>query len=415
MDSRRQMTMLILYASLSAAFLATSSVPTPLYATYRHDWGLNAADTASAFGVYALALLVSLLTLSRISDHVGRKRVVCAAVAVQLLSLAVFVLADGMTWLIAARVLQGLSTGAGISAVGARLVDIDIRRGTIANAAAPPLGSAVGAIAGGLFVAYLPWPKQAVYMAFAVVMVGELVALALVREPVVGRHPGALSSMRPVIRMSAGARPKLVIAIPVLFAIWATSGLFGSLGPQLVKQVSGSSSPVLGALPLAIIGALTPLVVFSSRSRSARESLGRGICGLVGGAVLVVVAALLGSLTMLLVAAAAAGVGFGLGFRGAMELVVPDAAPEDRAGTLAVLYIASYLGFGVPAIAAGVAVIVTGSLTGTLLVYAAVLVLLAVVAAAGLKGQKRTAAPAEQREGAAATHPREPMHSGQGT
>lgn len=46
-----------------------------------------------AFGVYALALLVSLLTFGRISDFVGRKPVVWGAIAVQLVAIVAFLMA----------------------------------------------------------------------------------------------------------------------------------------------------------------------------------------------------------------------------------------------------------------------------------------------------------------------------------
>ena len=61
-------------ASLIVALLASSAAPTPLYAIYQAQWHFTPITTTIVFGVYAMAVLVSLLTLGRLSDHVGRRR-----------------------------------------------------------------------------------------------------------------------------------------------------------------------------------------------------------------------------------------------------------------------------------------------------------------------------------------------------
>jgi predicted MFS family arabinose efflux permease len=94
---------------------------------------------------------------------------------------------------------------------------------------------------------------------------------------------------------------------------------------------------------------------------------------------------LLGQMWLLLAGAVVAGTGFGFGFRGAMDLVLPAVDESERAGTLSLLYIASYLGFGVPAIVAGIVLQSTGNLTATTLGYTVVLALLAATAAGVLR------------------------------
>ena len=48
----------------------------------------------------------------------------------------------------------------------------------------------------------------------------------------------ATASVRPVIKVPEAARRELLAAAPVLFSVWALSGLFGSLGRDLVHQVA---------------------------------------------------------------------------------------------------------------------------------------------------------------------------------
>src|SRR5262245_56270655 len=143
---------LFLLASLVVSLLAASAAPTPLYATYAQEWGLTPVTTTVIFGVYAVAVLASLLTLGRLSDYVGRRPVLLAALAVQVASLVVFTTAGGVGELFAARVIQGLATGAALGAIGAGMLDVDRERGALANALSPGLGTGAGALASALFV-----------------------------------------------------------------------------------------------------------------------------------------------------------------------------------------------------------------------------------------------------------------------
>src|SRR5690242_6091681 len=97
-------------ASLIVALLASSAAPTPLYAIYQAQWHFTPITTTVVFGVYALAVLASLLTLGKLSDHVGRRPVLLTALAVHAGSLVIFATATGEPDLLSARVAQGLPT-----------------------------------------------------------------------------------------------------------------------------------------------------------------------------------------------------------------------------------------------------------------------------------------------------------------
>jgi MFS family permease len=107
------------------ALLASSSAPTPLYPVYQAEWGFSAITTTIVFGVYAIAVLASLLTFGSLSDHVGRRPVLLVALLVQAVTMWVFATAGGVPQLLAARVVQGLATGAAVGAGRAGLLDLD--------------------------------------------------------------------------------------------------------------------------------------------------------------------------------------------------------------------------------------------------------------------------------------------------
>lgn len=97
----------VLAASILITLLAASSAPTPLYPVYQDLWDLSALAVTVIFSAYTLALLAALLTTGTLSEHVGRRPVLLAALLLEAASMAVFAAADGLGALIAARILQG--------------------------------------------------------------------------------------------------------------------------------------------------------------------------------------------------------------------------------------------------------------------------------------------------------------------
>jgi predicted MFS family arabinose efflux permease len=372
-----------LLASLIVSLLAASAAPTPLYAIYQAHWGFTPITTTIVFGVYAVAVLVALLTLGRLSDHVGRRPVLLAALAVQAASLLVFAIATGVPELLAARVIQGLSTGAALGAIGAGMLDIDKERGTLANAAAPGLGTGSGALLSALAVRYLPAPTHLIYLALLGVIAVQAAGVAVMRETVT-RSPGAVGTLVPEIKLPRTVRAHVLTAAPVLFAVWALAGLYAALGPALVRALTGSASEVLGGLSLSVLAAIAVIAVLLLRDATASAVMVTGIVGLVIGVAITLLALTVRSPALFFAGTAVSGVGFGSGFQGAIRTVVPRAAAHERAGVLSLLFVVSYLGLGLPAVAAGFRIVHGGGLVGTARDYGAAVILLALLAAGGL-------------------------------
>jgi MFS family permease len=382
---------LYLLASLIVALLASSSSPTPLYAFYQAEWAFTPITTTVVFGVYALAVLTALLTLGKLSDHLGRKPVLLAAIAVQMVSLVLFATAHGVPELLAARVAQGISTGAALGAIGAGMLDIDRDRGTFANAVSPGLGTGTGALVSALLVRYLPAPTHLVYLVLLGVFALQAVGVALTRETVT-RKPGALATLVPEIKLPRDLRVHAFAAIPTLFAVWALGGLYGALGPALVRTLTGSSSIVLGSLSLTVLTATAVVAVVVLRSTAAHTVLLIALLALIAGVALTLVAVDARSTALFFVATAISGIGFGAGFQGGIRSVVPRAAAHQRSGLLSLLYTVSYLGFGLPAVIAGVLVVHDGGLITTTREYAVAVIVLALGALAALARARRTVA-----------------------
>lgn len=352
-----------LLASISISLLAGSSAPTPLYPIYQAQWGFSPTVITVIFGIYALAVLGSLLVAGRLSDHIGRRPVLAAALAVQALTMVMFATANGLTMLLVARVIQGLATGAALAAVGAGMLDLDKTRGAVANAVAPPLGTASGAIGAGALAQFLPQPTHLVFVLLAAVFVAQLVAVLRMEETTQPKS-GAWASLKPYVRIPVATRSPMLAAVPALVATWALAGFYASLGPAVVKGMLGSQSALIGGLSLFVLAGSGSLAVLFLHRRDAQFLTRTGSSVLIAGVAVALVGLTYGSVVAFFAGTALAGMGFGAAFQGAIRTIVAPAAAHERAGVLSVAFIVSYLAMGLPAIAAGYFVTQQGNLLG---------------------------------------------------
>jgi MFS family permease len=382
-----------LQTSILVFLLAGSIAPTPLYAVYQAVWGFSPITSTVIFGVYAVAVLTALLTLGSVSDYVGRRPVLIAATLAQAVTMTIFASADGVSDLLLARIVQGLSTGAAFGALGAGLLDLNRARGTIANAVGPMTGTGVGALGSSLLIQYLPEPTHLVYLLLAAVFVLQALGVALMPETAV-RKPGALASLKPRLGVPPAVRRPLLLAVPVLVALWALVGFYGALGPTLVRSVTGSTSFVPGGLALFAMAGSAAVTVLLLRDALPRRVMLLGTLALLAGVAVTLAAISRSSVVGLYLGTMLAGVGVGAGFQGALRTVIPLAAPHERTGVLSILYVVSYLAMGVPAVVGGLLVVYGGGVLEAGREYGAAVMVLAALALLGLLWPRRQRRPA---------------------
>lgn len=377
-------------AAMQLTFMAASSAPSPLYALYRQAWGFSALTLTAVFASYAFALLAALLVCGRLSDHLGRRRVIVAALVLEIGSIVLFHQAESVAWLTAARVLQGLATGIATSALSAMLLDLNPQRAAVLNGIAPMLGMAVGALGTAALVQFAPAPTRLVYELLLVLLAVQL-AMALRLPDTQPPRAGAWDSMRPQLGVPAPARAALWRLLPLNTVAWALTGFFLSLGPTLAREVTGQAAPLTGGGLIAALVLPGALVAVPAQRRPAGRMLGIGAVGAVLGLALALAGIFWNAAAALYGGAVLAGFGMGCGFNGMLRTLVPLAPPQQRGALMASFFVCSYLAFAVPAILAGLA---TGwfGLRATALGYGGVLLGLALVALAGLRGLVRAPA-----------------------
>ncbi len=359
LPSGRRRRLFAAVAGVVVLFLAASSVPSPLYVVYQQQWGFSSATLTVVFAVYVLGLLTSLLVVGGLSDHVGRRPVLATALGVQTVAVVLFLLAGNVTMLLVARAVQGVATGAAITAMAATLVDLSPARAGLANAVTPLVGLALGALGCGLLVEYAPAPTRLIYVVLLAGFVVVAIVLALLPETA-SRRPGALASLRPRVGVPPHLRSEVLAIVPVLTASWALGGLYLSLGPSVAASLFGLRSHVVGGLVVTLlcgVGALTAVAVFR---RPPQTLLAPAGALLAVGTVVTLVGLGLDSILMAVAGTVVAGTGFGSASLACFGTLARIASPELRGELMAVAYTVAYLAFSVPAVAAGVATVAVG-------------------------------------------------------
>lgn len=373
-----------LQASITTSCLAGSAAPTPLYSIYQAQWGFSPIVITSIFGIYAAAVLVTLLICGRLSDHIGRRPVLIVATMMQIAAMVALGTADGLSGLMIGRVIQGLSAGAAVAAVGAGLVDINKERGTVANSIAPIMGTATGGLLGGLMVHFLPAPTHLVYLLLGIIFVLQTIGVFLMPETISPRD-GALASLKPQFAVPTNVRARMLLATPALVAAWALAGYYASLAPVLMKRIFGVDPSLAGGIALFTLAASGGVAVLLLHKQHAHRMMTIGSTALLVGVAFVLLALSMHSEPVFFLGTVIAGVGFGSGFQGAIRMVLPQAAPHDRAGVLSVIFVVSYVTMALPAVIAGAVIAHGGGVLPTAREFGIVVMGLATLALAGLR------------------------------
>jgi MFS family permease len=343
------------FAGLSlAAILAGSAAPTPIYRLYQETWALSPLTLTLIFSIYAITLLLSLLTVGSLSDYVGRRPVISAGLFLSAVAMVLFIEADSAGWLIAARAVQGIATGALTSTLGATILDSNREKGAMLNSLMPFFGMAAGALGSSTLVTFAPAPLQLVYIVMLILFVA-LASVVWQMPETASPTRGAWASLKPHIAVPVQARRPLLLISPVNIAAWALGSFYLSLMPSLFRVATGLTSPLLGGSVVAALTLSGAAAVLLARTWPARRTLLVGTATLIPGVAVTLSGVYFEAAPLLLVGTILAGLGMGSSFFGASRKVMPLAELHERAGLLAAFYVESYLAFSLPVILIGIA------------------------------------------------------------
>lgn len=335
---------------------ATVGSTVPLFNVYRAQDGFTNAGISVAVVVYSAATLTTLLVLGRLSNHVGRRPISIASLALLLFGCVLLLNVHGLESLVTGRLLLGLGAGLASSSLTSYIVDTAPARpawlASVASSQTVMLGLAVGAVASGALVQFGPAPRQLVYLVDIAALMFSIALIALSPETV-SRKPGARRSMMPSVRVPARVTHLIPIAAAVLLSTWSVGAFYQAFVPALVENQLHTASPLVLGLVFAAYMAPSafgaPLGSRFAPATAQRLGMGTFLIGMVG----VIAAIGTGALLLFIASTIVAGASQGIAISAVTRGLLSGSTIDDRAPTFSVIYLISYSGATIPALIAG--------------------------------------------------------------
>lgn len=362
----------------AAAFIvliSSSTATSAVFVAYRTQWGLTAGDIGIVFATYVGSLIPVLLTAATLADRFGRLRVIVAGMLLMIAGTVTLMLAHALPLLLVARLFQG--AGAGLAGGTLSSLFTESYRGRFAATSALQAVSAVGLFAGPVITAVAFDFGGGTNRSYLPMLVLGIAILAL--APLLAERPvrnGAVATVETPFS------PEIVwlalrFALPLAFVSWASLSLYLSLVPAYLAGALHAHDPLIGAG--AVVAAQLASIAASLRlGHIAPER--RGIVApivMVAGLIVLVAGTNANAWPAIALATILVGAGGGVASSAAFA-IAGRVGRGQRTRIFAQVFVASYLGYSLPALATGI-IAAHSSLT---MGFAAVIVVLATITAA---------------------------------
>jgi len=369
-----------------AVLFMGSTLLTPLYELYRSAFGFSQFVLVLLYAVYVVGNLLALFVFGRLSDQVGRKPVVFAALALAAMSAALYLLAANLAALFVARVISGLAVGVGSAAATAWITEYTPAERRPRAAAIMTgfnfIGLALGPLLAGTLVEYSPRPLRLPFEAYLL-----LLALCAIIAPLQGdtvnrrRKPtfGATLGVPP------GVRAAFLAPAGTGFAAMAVVGFYAALGPTIIRRDLHVTNHVVAAIIIAELFLIGAALILATRDLPARKTMLIGLTATPIGMALLVASQQLGSMPLLLLGTGACGVVGALGYRGGLAVANGLAPPERRAEVVSAFFVCCFCGNALPIIGVGALTLVVPPQTADLAFAVLVTAISAIAAIASLR------------------------------
>ncbi|GIF51093.1 putative MFS family arabinose efflux permease [Asanoa ferruginea] len=334
-----------------------TTVPTPLYPLYERSFGIVPVEVTVLFAVYAVGVVVGLLTLGRLSDQIGRKPVLGIALLLSAAAASLFLVSDNLTMLLVARVISGfsaaLATGAGTAAIGEQLPASRKWLGPVLALLANMGGLASGTMLAGILAQWAGHPLRLSWIVdLALIGVG-LVGLVTVAETV--------RRTRPTFRFQRLSIPheirgEFIRASAAAGAGFAVLGVLTSVTGILLGTELGRDDPALTGFVVFLGFVFTAAGQLIDRRLPPSGSLPAACVSLVVAAGLIAWAVLGAALAPLLAAAVVVGLGTGTAVSAGLRAIATGVPAARRGEAFSAFFAILYTVLAVPAIGVGVVI-----------------------------------------------------------
>jgi len=359
-------------AAFCVAMLGTT-LPTPLYPIYQHEFGFAPLLVTVIFATYAFGVVAGLLLFGHLSDRVGRKRILISGLFLSALSAAAFLSAHGLPAILLARVLSGFSAGIFTGTATATLVELAGEgRRTLATSLAVAAnigGLGAGTLLSGMLAEYAPDPLRLPFAIDLALLVPAFAGVAFAPETVTRTATRFQLSMQR-LRIPPEIRGIFIRAAIAGMCGFAVSGVFSAVVPSYLAVVLDQPNHAVPGLLVFVLFLLSAIGQIAVNRAPKRHALTLACAALLAGILLLAAAIWLRSISGLFAAAIVAGFGQGLGI--GFGLAEINEEVDVRRGEVSSSYfVLLYAGLALPVMGVGLLSQIVG-LTNAGLIFCAI-------------------------------------------
>lgn len=335
------------------AIMAHTALPTPIYAIYSREFGLTTLQVTEVYAIYALGVIAALVLFNSLSNTIGRRPLLLIGLICSAASNAVFLCADSIGYLFAARLLTGLAAGTFMGTATVAAVEVAPRRlaqhAAVWATAANIFGLGIGPVIGGLGTQFLDAPEHQLFLCHLAAVVVLVVLLLTTREPLSrdDRVPFRWTAPKPP------SADRLTYAGLTLIGVsgMATLGMLAGLTPHFLGTFYPHSSGLASGLIVGGGFGGSALAQLAFRRLTITRGLAAGAAVMSAGLLLLIAAIFFGSGVLYTCAAVCTGLGQGLAIGRSIQEISARTALAERVSAVNLYYVALYTGAAVPVIA----------------------------------------------------------------
>lgn len=323
-----------------------------MMAFWTQDLALSASEVAMSVVNYFAGCVLTLVLFARLSNFLGRKPVVIAALAFGALACYLFSISQSAYDLYVGRFLQGLSCGLATSAGMSWVVDTAPAArawlGTALTAAGPNIGLALGTLLTGLFIEYdVLNPRELFDACVFLLLLGIFLSIPGTETIRLGTESIG-QVLIPKIAIPLRLKRLFILSITAFIGTWGVSSFFQGFSAQFAQIVFGESNVLLAALTyLLLIVPTAAAGLVTGRFNPSKALLVMITAFAFGsGGVFITLNSEAPLIFMIFVGICGASIG-GTCCSG-LKLLLLDASLRERAGLISALYLGAYVGSGIP-------------------------------------------------------------------
>lgn len=332
-----------------------TTLPTPLYPIYQARFGFGNLLITVIFATYAVGVIVGLILTGRLSDEIGRRKVLLFGLACAALSTLLFLVAQGVAPMLVARLLSGFTAGAFAGTATAMLLDLapDGRRNLAAGVAvAVNLGGlGLGTLLSGALAQTGTDPLRLSYWVYLALLAPAALVVVLSPETVEpSEHPRFAPQK---LDVPPEVRGTFVRSALGAFSAFVISGLFGAVGPLFLAKYLGYHSHLLAGFVVFVLFLFSAASPLALARMSARTALVAGAAAVVASGCLLILALETESLAVMFVCGVTCGIGQGLAVGAGLAALGAETPPERRGEVSATFFVVLYVALALPIVTVG--------------------------------------------------------------